>query len=125
MKRMIVAATILTLCITLSARAADLPPDLKALTGTPTQSASDLATQSFLRLNRTMFDLYGDAAKIFAANLRARSPIILALFSGAGGRLILYRPGMAPIEAPSVPLSYQLMKSVGHSTMAISSSTTG
>jgi len=42
------------------------------------------------------------------------------LFSGAGGRFILYRPGMAPLEAPSVPLSYQLMKSVGHSTMAVS-----
>ena len=45
--------------------------------------------------------------------------MILALFSGAGGRMILYRPGMAPIEAPQVPIVYQLMKSVGHSTMAL------
>jgi hypothetical protein len=50
----------------------------------------------------------------------AEHPIILALFSGAGGRLILYRPNMPPLEAPSVPLDYQLMKSVGHSSMAIS-----
>jgi hypothetical protein len=41
------------------------------------------------------------------------------MFSGAGGRFILYRPGMAPLEAPSVPVAYQLLKSVGHSTMAL------
>ena len=51
-----------------------------------------------------MFQLYGDAAKIFAANIKARNPVILALFSGAGGRFILYRPGQPPLEAPSVPI---------------------
>src|SRR4029077_7447662 len=34
-------------------------------------------------------------------------------------RFILYRPGMAPLEAPSVPIVYQLLKSVDHSTMAL------
>src|SRR5262249_8605575 len=43
----------------------------------------------------------------------------LGLFTGAGGQFILYRPGMAPLEAPSVPIVYQLLKSVGHSTMAL------
>ena len=33
--------------------------------------------------------------------------------------MILYRPGMAPIDAPQVPIVYQLLKSVGHSTMAL------
>jgi len=42
------------------------------------------------------------------------------LFSAAGGRFILYRPGVTPLEAPSVPIVYQLLKSVGHSTMALS-----
>jgi hypothetical protein len=56
---------------------------------------------------------------VFRRNLMAKHPIILALFSGAGGRFILYRPGMAPLEAPSVPVSYQLVKSVAHSTMAL------
>jgi hypothetical protein len=41
------------------------------------------------------------------------------LFTGAGGRFILYRPGKEPLEAPSVPIVYQLLKSVGHSTMAL------
>ena len=57
--------------------------------------------------------------KIFQRNILAQHPVILGLFSGAGGRFILYRPGMAPIDAPSVPIVYQLMKSVGHSTMAL------
>src|SRR5260370_24928531 len=48
----------------------------------------------------------------------AKPPIILALFSGAGGRMILYRPGKPAEEAPSVPVVYQVMKSAAHSTMA-------
>ena len=46
--------------------------------------------------------------------------MILALFTGAGGRMILYRPGQPPVDAPSVPKVYQVMKSLGHSTMAVS-----
>jgi hypothetical protein len=66
-----------------------------------------------------MFDLYDAAAKIFQKNILAQHPVILALFSGAGGRFILYRPGQAPLEAPPVPIAYQLLKSVDHSTMAM------
>ena len=62
MKRTTHAASILTLCVTLSVaaaslRAADLPADIKALTGTPTRPAADVATGNFLRLNQTMFQL--------------------------------------------------------------------
>ena len=53
------------------------------------------------------------------ATFSARHPVILGLFSGDGGRFILYRPGQAPLEAPPVPIVYQLLKSVGHSTMAL------
>ena len=42
----------------------------------------------------------------------------MALFSGKGGRFILYRPGQEPLEAPSVPPIYQAAKSVGHCAMA-------
>src|SRR6202011_417292 len=51
--------------------------------------------------------------------IMARPPVILAMFSGAGGRFILYRPGMAPLDAPPVPAVYPLLKSVAHSTMAL------
>src|SRR5580704_3067053 len=80
---------------------------------------SDIATKDVLALNSGMFELYGDAARIFQNNILSRHPVILGLFSGAGGKLILYRPGMAPVEAPQVPVVYQLLKSVGHSTMAL------
>src|SRR5439155_10969725 len=46
-------------------------------------------------------------------------PIILGLCSGAGGGIILYRPGKAPLEAPPVRFVYQCLKSVGHSTMPL------
>jgi hypothetical protein len=66
-----------------------------------------------------MFELYGDSAQIFQKNFLSKHPVILGLFSGAGGRFVLYRPGMAPLEAPQVPMTYQMLKSVGHSTMAV------
>ena len=67
-----------------------------------------------------MFTLYDRAANIYRRNILAKHPIILAMFSNEGGRLMLYRPGQAPIEAPKVPKVYQILKSVGHSSMAIS-----
>src|SRR5438270_13437724 len=66
-----------------------------------------------------MFGLYDAAGRVFQKNILAQHPVILGLFSGAGGRFILYRPGMAPLEAPSVPIVYQVLKSVDHSTMAL------
>jgi hypothetical protein len=72
-----------------------------------------------LALNSSMFELYGDAVEVFQKNILSKHPVILGLFSGAGGRFILYRPGQPPLDAPSVPIVYQLLKSVGHSTMAL------
>jgi len=100
-------------------KAADLPPYLQELVGTPTPSPSGIATENVLELDTGMLDLYANAAAIFKQNILAHRPVILALFSGSGGRFILYRPGMAPLEAPAVPIAYQLLKSVAHSTMAL------
>jgi hypothetical protein len=101
------------------AQGAEVPAYLKPIIGTQTASPTDIATQNVLQLNAQMFELYNSSAKIFQHNFLAQHPVILGLFSGAGGRFILYRPGMAPIDAPPVPIAYQLMKSVGHSTMAL------
>src|SRR2546422_3832041 len=103
-----------------AAAAQDLPSYMEPITGRTASSAADTATKNILALNTGMFELYDDAAKIFQGNILAKHPVILGLFSGAGGRFILYRPGMAPLEAPSVPIVYQLLKSVDHSTMALS-----
>lgn len=103
-----------------AAHAADLPDYLKGLTGTTPPAAVDLATKNVLQLNVSMFSLYDNAGMAFRRNILANHPVILALFSGAGGRMILYRPGQAPVDAPPVPRVYQVMKSLGHSTMAVS-----
>ncbi len=100
-------------------KADDLPDYMRPITGHTSTSPAEVATANVLALNTGMFELYGDAAKIFQSNILAQHPVILGLFSGAGGRFILYRPGQAPLEAPSVPIVYQILKSIGHSTMAL------
>src|SRR6201993_3610908 len=102
-----------------SARAAELPAYLQGIFGTSTSSAGEVATKNVLQLNTSMFDLYAEAGLTFRKNILAQHPVILGLFSGAGGRFILYRPGVAPLNAPSMPVVYSLLKSVAHSTMAL------
>jgi hypothetical protein len=102
-----------------TAKADDLPGYMQPIAGHPVASSAESATKNVLALNSAMFDLYGDAAKVFQKNILSKHPVILGLFSGAGGRFILYRPGQPPLDAPPVPIVYQLLKSVGHSTMAL------
>ena len=103
------------------AKAAELPAYMKPISGQlKPPTAQELANRDVLQLNISMFELYANAGKIFRSNILDQHPVILALFSGAGGRMILYRPGKPPLEAPSVPKVYQVMKSLGHSTMAVS-----
>jgi hypothetical protein len=101
------------------ANAQSLPSYMAPISGLTTTTPAEIATKDVLALNTGMFELYGDAAKVFQANILAKHPVILGLFSGAGGRFTLYRPGMAPLDAPQVPVVYQLLKSIGHSTMAL------
>ena len=103
----------------IAAGAQELPSYMAPIAGRTASSPADTATKNVLALNSMMFELYDDAAKVFKADILKNHSVILGLFSGAGGRFILYRPGMAPLEAPSVPIVYQLLKSVGHSTMAL------
>lgn len=101
------------------ARSQGLPSYMAPISGRTASSPAETATNNVLALNTGMFELYDNALKIFQKNILAKHPVILGLFSGAGGRFILYRPGMAPLEAPSVPIAYQLLKSVDHSAMAL------
>jgi len=120
--RYIVLASILLAGLPAAASAQEtpsLPPYMGPIAGRTATSATEIATNNVLALNTMMFELYGDAAQIFKKNILSKHPVILGLFSGAGGRFLLYRPGMAPLEAPQVPIVYQLLKSVGHSTMAL------
>src|SRR4030081_812178 len=99
--------------------AQSLPSYMAPIAGKTAATPADIAAKDMLALNTGMFELYGDAARIFQSNILSKHPVILGLFSGAGGRMILYRPGVAPMDAPQVPVVYQLLKSVGHSTMAL------
>jgi len=82
-------------------------------------SPSEVAVRNVLDLNIGMFAIYDNAHKVFRKTFLSRHPVILALFSSEGGKLILYRPGKDPLQAPSVPIVYQLLKSVSHSSMAL------
>jgi hypothetical protein len=85
----------------------------------PPVSARTVAEHAVLALNDSMLQLYETSLTKFKQNMRDQVPIILALFSGQGGQMTLYPPGQPAEVAPSVPLVYQLAKSVGHSSMAI------
>jgi hypothetical protein len=82
-------------------------------------SARAIAEQSVLTLNSSMMAFYDQTLEKYKQNMRDRVPIILALFSGQGGNMILYRPGHEPLVAEPVPIIYQLAKAVAHSSMAI------
>ena len=69
------------------------PAYMAPISGKTAATASDIATKDMLALNTGMFELYGDAGKVFQRNILGKHPVILGLFSGAGGRFILYRPG--------------------------------
>ena len=83
-----------------AAPAQSMPDYMAPISGKTTSTPADVATKDVLALNTGMFELYGDAARIFQKNILYKHPVILGLFSGAGGRLILYRPGKPPTEAP-------------------------
>lgn len=98
---------------------ADKPAYMNVIAGHATTTKAQMAEENVLALNVAMFSYYDRALNLYQQRLLAQHPVILALFSGAGGDFTLYRPGMAPLRAPSVPIVYQLLKSVGHSSMAL------
>ena len=75
--------------------------------------AQESAEDKLLALNVGMFSLYDNAQITFKQEFLAEHPLIISLFSGSGGKMILYRPGKAPEEAPPVPQVYQYLKSTG------------
>jgi Tfp pilus assembly protein PilV len=106
---------------TASAQApANLPEYLAIISGNTPSTPSDVATRDLLQLDIGMFSLYDRASTIYRRNILAKHPIILAMFTNQGGNLMLFRPNQPPVTAPSVPKVYQILKSTGHSTMALS-----
>jgi len=78
-----------------AARSEDLPSYMEPIAGHTSSTAASIADADVLALNTTMFQLYANAGAIFRQNLMAKHPIILGLFSGAGGRF----PSRSPPRA--------------------------
>lgn len=78
----------------------------------------NVALKDIYVLNDDMFTIYDKSLGIYKNNFLNNHPLIMGLFSGKGGRFILYRPGQPPLEAESVPHVYQAAKAVGHTAMA-------
>jgi hypothetical protein len=96
-----------------------IPPYMDVIVGAVVPTPAIVARQNVLALNIGMFELYGEAGQLVQSSILAQHPVILGLFSGAGGRFILYRPGKPAVEGLPVPEVYQLLKSIGHSVMAL------
>jgi hypothetical protein len=118
----VLAAAALSLACIVPSRAAEpAVPDFLlpvVLNAAPPLSKEARAALAVYQLNNSMFNIYDNSLGIYQKNILARVPLIMALFSGKGGRFILYRPGQPPLEAPPVPPIYQAAKSVGHCAMA-------
>lgn len=78
----------------------------------------EIAFNNLYTLNENMFTIYNRSLEIDKKNFLKNHHLIMGLFSGKGGRFILYRPGQPPLEAESVPQVYQVAKSIGHCAMA-------
>lgn len=79
----------------------------------------DEAARAALSLNEVMKEIYADAHREHRERLLASAPIVLALFDGAGGRMLLHRPGLPPETAPPVPPAYGHLKALAHSPVAV------
>jgi hypothetical protein len=116
------AALLSSACLSISQAADDAaaPDFLKevVLNAAPPMTKEQRAFNTVYQLNNSMFTIYDNSLNIYQKNIRARVPLIMALFSGKGGRFILYRPGKEPLEAPSVAPIYQAAKACGHCAMA-------
>jgi hypothetical protein len=101
-------ATTLAISCPVPCRAADPAANAQA-------AKAKIAMDDVRQLNTSMFGFYEKGLVRFQKNFP--HPLIMALFSGTGGKFILYRPGQPPLEAPPVPPIYEIVKSTGHTAM--------
>jgi hypothetical protein len=114
-----VLTSVLVLGFGVAALAQAPPAHMDLIIGQTSTTPSQLGEQNLLALNVAKFGFYDRALRLYRQRLLEQHPVILGLFSSAGGDFTLYRPGMAPLRAPTVPVAYPVLKSVSHSPMAI------
>lgn len=111
--------SVVVLGLSPAAQAQAPPAYMNLIVGPAPTAPVQEADGNLLALNVAKFGYYDRALKLYRQRLLEQHPVILGLFSGAGGDFTLYRPGLAALRAPSVPIVYQVLKSVSHSSMAI------
>lgn len=107
------------LCAT-TCSAADVPDFMKEVVlddGKPA-TKQEIAFANIYGLNDGMMQIYERSLAKYRQHFRERQNLIMGLFSGKGGRFILYRAGQPPLEAESPPAVYRMAKSTGHCAMA-------
>jgi hypothetical protein len=115
----LLAFTVSTGCVA-TAHADEIPQYLRNVVApSPTTSPKVVAVRDALALDDLMQVIYSSSLETYKKNLLATSPVILGLFSNQGGEFYLYRPGQPVIQAPRVPVGYEICKSCGHSAMAV------
>jgi len=108
-----IPSTLFAAALSLAGASACFAADAPASPASPTPQETAFA--DIKQLNTSMFGIYDKGLAMH--DKQFNHPLIMALFSGKGGRFLLYRPGQPTLEAPSVPPVYEIMKSVGHCAM--------
>jgi hypothetical protein len=102
------------------ADADEIPPYLRNVVApSPVTGPKGVAVRDALALDDQMQVIYSSSQGTYKKNLLATSPVILGLFSNQGGDFYLYQPGKPVVQAPRVPIGYEICKSCGHSAMAV------
>ena len=99
-------AVAMLLSSTVATHAQSLPSYMAPISGQTTATPADIATKDMLALNTGMFELYGDAGKIFQANILAKHPVILSLFSASDYSLTVMRIGLGEMAVGYVWIVY-------------------
>lgn len=116
----LVLSTVFVSSLGLANESSNVPEFMQSFVIDPSKPVSqeNIALNNMITLNDNMFTIYDRSLGIYRNDFLNNHNLIMGLFSGKGGRFILYRPGQPPLEAEPVPQVYQEAKSIGHCAMA-------
>ncbi|MFD3330909.1 hypothetical protein [Streptomyces sp. NPDC058701] len=78
-----------------------------------------MSTKVLIDLNSGTLNVYDMALMNYKKRILESRPILLALFNGGGGKMILYDPSGVQREAPPVPFAYRSLKAVAHVPLGV------
>lgn len=116
----LILSSVIASCSGIADEIANVPEFMQSFVIDPSNPVpkQKIAFNNMITLNDNMFTIYDRSLGIYKDDFLNHHHLIMGLFSGKGGRFILYRPGKPPLEAESVSPVYQIAKSIGHCAMA-------